>query len=111
MNGKCLKCGHSCGGGSSYGGNCRQRIMRAALSLKASKNVAAGKAAELLMYPEGRIRRLGNGRGRCGTFAVRSGAKGSNISYIVTEDVCSCPAGQNEKMCYHRVAVTILGEV
>ena len=43
---------------------------------------------------------------RPGVYKARS-SRDENVSYLVTNDGCACPAGQHDRICYHRVAAAL----
>lgn len=42
------------------------------------------------------------------SYAYRSASSDGTMFYLTVSAACSCPAGQHERLCYHRAAVTIL---
>jgi hypothetical protein len=99
----CKKCGRPIRSARAarvgYGWRCYARVLRAARVLLASRNDAAWRAADLLI--DGAAVRL---RGR--VFQV-VGSSGRQV-YLTHPSACNCAAGLHGKLCYHRVAVSIL---
>jgi hypothetical protein len=98
----CRKCGRGLTTNSVYGPNCWSRLRGPVAALQASRNPAAARAASLLLA--GAYARLPGHGGR-----VFRTASMSNIgTYLTAPEACTCTAGLYDKLCYHRVAITVL---
>jgi hypothetical protein len=104
VTGTCTRCGRVLHGERAirrgYGWRCYARVQRAARVLQASANLAAAKAAEALT--DGAVVR----HPHRGVYWVVSsdGAR----RYLTHPCGCTCQAGLHARLCYHRVAVSIL---
>jgi hypothetical protein len=102
---RCRRCGRRIWGAhalaSGYGEGCRRRVYRAARVLEGSVHPSATKAALLLRdagvlpHPHRRVYRTVGSSGRV---------------YLTHPSGCTCPAGIHSRLCYHRVAVSILAQ-
>jgi hypothetical protein len=100
--GACIRCGRALGGPGPYGERCWHRLVGPVAALEATGNAAAAKAAQLLR--DGALARLRGHRGRVWRTVSLSGI----AVYLTAPEACNCAAGLYGKLCYHRVAVTIM---
>jgi Family of unknown function (DUF6011) len=88
-----------------YGRTCKRRIREAAMAeaVAGFKPEQATKAIELIA-DGGLI-----ATGRPGVYQATS-SDGTTV-YLCTAQVCGCPAGRNDRLCYHVAAVRIMAAV
>ncbi len=100
----CKKCGRLVRSeralASGYGERCRRRLARAERVLAGSRNVTAQKAAEILELGAA----VPHGHARVWRIVSSDGTR----RYLTHPSGCTCTAGLYQKMCSHRVAVTLL---
>jgi uncharacterized Zn finger protein len=100
---RCLRCGRKLRTARSrelnYGPICLWRITNALPH--ATTQTQLEKAADLIS--DGGIVLTGMGRRRNQVFRVVS-SNGTD-RYLTATNLCTCPAGRAERLCYHRVAV------
>jgi hypothetical protein len=102
---KCRKCGRPLtapGPRRPYGPVCWARLSGPVAALEASGNPAAARAALLL-----RTGSLAPVRGHGGRVYRTLSTRGIAV-YLTAPEACNCAAGLYGKLCYHRVAVTVL---
>src|SRR6266487_896329 len=100
----CTRCGRTLTGTRAvrrgYGWRCYARVLRAVRALTASPNSAAWRAAEaltdgaLVRHPHRRV-----------YWVVSSDG---STRYLTHPNGCTCAAGLHSRLCYHRVAVSVL---
>jgi hypothetical protein len=100
----CRRCGRALSTDAPYGPRCRARLAGPLAALERSGNPAAAKAAELLRL--GAYVRLQGHGGR----VFRTASLSHIGTYLTAREACTCAAGLYSKLCYHRVAITVLLE-
>lgn len=104
---RCRRCGRKLWSAKSqeigYGRFCLRKVQKAVDQLGA-KEVQVNRALDLI-ESDGIVEVVSK---RFKNRLFRVVASSGNELYTTTVDVCTCPAGRAERLCYHRVAVTMV---
>lgn len=104
----CLRCGRELRSTraqrASYGPECWTAILAAYNQVDLSTWSPSQAQAALELIRDGGIVLIRDSD----SYAYRSTSTDGNGFYLTVSAACSCPAGQHERLCYHRAAVAIL---
>lgn len=102
---RCRRCGRRLWSQKSrdigYGRFCYRKVRAAVDALRPSPT-QIDRALELI--EDGGIVDVG---GRFNNLVFRIVGTDGEIRYRCTPNLCTCPAGQADRLCYHRVAVAV----